>query len=433
MSKIIDNNNKHELKSILTTKTQENFTNKEIIINEIENFENKKEIRTETLILNEFWVDLISKLIINLNIIYMENTPIMVYYLFDDNSIDISSMCSNLYKYIFFFQFVPQFSIILNSLTTFSRVVNKTKKIKKFYIINIIKAIIFYFISVVLLYLIKNPLYKHLYKHIKKLQKEIKDIFNVLDVLDSFIDFLLRFIGNFLANFNTNLDILIIGSLYIFLFKNPKKLVGKKLFYFRLMSIFPILFVLISIIFRALVQKNVIKINIFIYPIFVGSKVSIFGFFITTLLYLKYISKEYFIFDENNYILPKVFSKIGGKIFSYFAYAELIFEYITPNFKFIGLGKQYLSIFAAPLVLLYDYKKKEIVHWPICKKRKMNKFINFLVSFILYFFIIILGLIVLGILFEFIEEYIEPIVNFIKENKKQIKNIIKFMENINIF
>ena len=425
MSKIIDNNNKLELKSILTTKTQENFTNKEIIINEIENFENKKEIRTETLILNEFWVDLISKLIINLNIIYMENTPIMVYYLFDDNSIDISSMCSNLYKYIFFFQFVPQFSIILNSLTTFSRVVNKTKKIKKFYIINIIKAIIFYFISVVLLYLIKNPLYKYLYKHIKKIQKEIKDIFNVLDVLDSIIDFLLRFIGNFLANFNTNLDILIIGSLYIFLFKNPKKLVGKKLFHFRLMSILPILYVVISIIYRALVYKNIISLNIYIFPIFVGPKVSIFGFFITTLLYLKYKSKEYLIFDENNCVIVKVFSKIGGKIFADFGYLELFIEYFLNELKFIGIGNQYLLLFAVPFILIYDYKKKkEKIICPICKKRNIKCCINLLIYY-LYYMIFILGLCDVFIFIDIINKYIKPIVNFVKENYKEIKKIIK--------
>ena len=427
-----DNNKEIEIKNDYenkteNTKTNENFSNEELFINNVDTFENKKEIKTNPLILNEFWVHLISKIMINLSLIYYELIPCSIYLFYQEK--DFNSIFSSLYKYIFIIQFVPQFSIILYSLTTFSTVIKKTNKIKKFFLINIIKAIIFYLISLIILKLIKNNLYNFLCDEISKIYIDDK----IKEILENFRDFLLKFIGNFLANFNTNLDILIVGSMYIFLFKNPKKIAGKKLFYFRLMSIFPILFVLISIIFRALVQKNVIKINIFIYPIFVGSKVSIFGFFITTLLYLKYISKEYFIFDENNYILPKVFSKIGGKIFSYFAYAELIFEYIIPNFKFIGLGKQYLSIFAVPLVLLYDYKKKKIVHWRICKKRKMNKFINFLVSFILYFFIIILGLIVLGILSKFIKKYIEKIVKYIKENKELVKNIIQFMENTNIF
>lgn len=108
MSKILDNNNEIELKNDFentpeTTKNLENFTNKEIIINDIENFENKKEIGTETLILNEFWVDLISRLIINLNIIYMEYVPIMLFFLFDEDKLfDISTVCSKIYKYIFF-------------------------------------------------------------------------------------------------------------------------------------------------------------------------------------------------------------------------------------------------------------------------------------------------------------------------------------------
>ena len=427
MSKILDNNNEIELKNDFentpeTTKNLENFTNKEIIINDIENFENKKEIRTETLILNEFWVDLISRLIINLNIIYMEYVPIMLFFLFDE---DISTVCSKIYKYIFFFQFVPQFSIILNSLTTFSRVVKKTNKIKKFYIINIIKAIIFYFISVALLYLIKNPLYKYLHKQIKTLEKDIKDIFDVLKVLDYIIDFLLRFIGNFLANFNTNLDILVIGSLYIFLFKNPKKLVGKKLFYFRLMSILPILFVVISIIYRALVYKNIISINIYIFSLFVGPKVSIFGFFITTLLYLKYKSKEYLIFDENNCVIVKVFSKIGGKIFADFGYLELFIEYFLNELKFIGIGNQYLLLFAVPFILIYDYKKKKKkIICPICKKRNIKCCINLLIYF-LYFMIFILGLFDVLIFIDIINKYIKPIVKFLKENYKNIKKIIK--------
>ena len=429
-----DNNKEIELqtdfeKNTENTKTNENFFNDELLINNIDSFENKKEFKTNPLILNEFWVHLISKIMINVSIIYYELIPFIIYMYLDDDDYDFYFFFSSLYKYIFIIQFVPQFSIILYSLSTFSKVIKKTNKIKKFFIINIIKATIFYFVSLIILSIIKNNLYNFLRNEISKIY--IDD--NIIEILENFRDFLLQFIGNFLAKFNTNLDILIIGSFYIFLFKNPKKLAGKKLFYFRLMSIFPILFVLISIIYRALVKLNVIKINIFISPIFVGSKVSIFGFFITTLLYLKYKSKEYLIFDENNYFLPKVFSKIGGKIFSYFAYAELFFEYSLIDLKFIGFGNQYLSIFAIPLVLLYDYKKKKIIHWRICKKRKMNKFINFLVSFILYFFVLLFGFADIGILFEIINEHIRPIVNFIKENKDIIKDLIKLLKNNNIF
>lgn len=205
------------------------------IIDNIEEFENKKEIKTETLILNEFWVHLIAKLLINLNIFYCELIPIILYDIIEDFR-NLSYVLVSAYKYIFFIQFVPQFSIILYSLTTFSKVLKKTKKIKKFYIINIVKALIFYFISFLILFLIKNNLFDYLNDKFK--EKNAENV--VFEVLDDFIDFLLKFIGNLLAIFNTYLDNLIVGSLYIFLFKNPKKLRGKKLFNFRLMSIFPI-------------------------------------------------------------------------------------------------------------------------------------------------------------------------------------------------
>ena len=108
-------------------------------------------------------------------------------------------------------------------------------------------------------------------------------------------------------------------------------------------------------------------------------------------------------------------------------------EYSLIDLKFIGFGNQYLSIFAIPLVLLYDYKKKKIIHWRICKKRKMNKFINFLVSFILYFFVLLFGFADIFIFFEIIDKYIKSIVKYIKENKDIIKELIKLLENINIF
>ena len=63
----------------------------------------------------------------------------------------------------------------------------------------------------------------------------------------------------------------------------------------------------------------------------------------------------------------------------------------------------------------------------------MNKFINFLVSFILYFFVLLFGFVDIGILFEIIDDHIKPIVNFIKENKDIIKDLIKLLKNNNIF
>jgi hypothetical protein len=124
-----DNNKKIELqtdfeKNTENTKTNENFFNDELLINNVDSFEDKKEIKTNPLILNEFWVHLISKIMINLSLIYYELIPCSIYLFYQEK--DFNSIFSSLYKYIFIIQFVPQFSIILYSLTTFSTAIKKT-------------------------------------------------------------------------------------------------------------------------------------------------------------------------------------------------------------------------------------------------------------------------------------------------------------------
>ena len=432
---------KDSLDNIIELKTQydktpdttqnEILSKNELFLNEIEKFGNKKEIKTDSLILNEFWVSLISKFITNISLIYTELIPILIFIVVMDiknisNNYEI--IITTLPKLYFFINFVYQFSIILNSLITFSRVIKKTNKIKSFLIFNIIYAFIFYSVSVAVLYIIKKYIYNLLYNEVKKVEKDVKSFIDIIDLFDDLFDLLLKFIGNFLANFNTNLDILIIGSLYIFLFKNPNKLIGKKLFYFRLMSILPILFILISLIYRALLKKEIISLNIYVSPIFLGPKVSIFGFFITTLLYLKYISKEYEIFDENDYIFPKVFSKIGMKIFFCFALIEIIVYYLLPFYKFIGIGNQYLSIFAVPFIILYDYKKTKKIYCYMCGKRNMTNFIILYISFFLYILIFILGFFDVSVFVFIVQMFIDYIVKNIKKYSKEIK---KFLDIIN--
>ena len=96
-----DNNKEIELqtdfeKNTENTKTNENFFNYELLINNIDSFENKKEFKTNPLILNEFWVHLISKIMINVSIIYYELIPFIIYMYLDDDDYDF---------YFFFFIF----------------------------------------------------------------------------------------------------------------------------------------------------------------------------------------------------------------------------------------------------------------------------------------------------------------------------------------
>ena len=82
-------------------------------------------------------------------------------------------------------------------------------------------------------------------------------------------------------------------------------------------------------------------------------------------------------------------------------------------------------LFAVPFILIYDYKKKkEKIICPICKKRNIKCCINLLIYF-LYFMIFILGFFDVIIFIYIINKYIKPIVNFVKENYKEIKKIIK--------
>ena len=125
--------------------------------------------------------------------------------------------------------------------------------------------------------------------------------------MDDFIDFLLKFIGNFLAYFNTYLDNLIVC---IFLFKNHKKLSGKKLFHFRLMSY------LFNYFHIQSVSKYRYNSNKYFHSSnFVGSKISTYGFFIAILFYLKYKSKEYVIFDEIRICICGIIFRIFSFIF----------------------------------------------------------------------------------------------------------------------
>ncbi len=193
------------------------------------------------------------------------------------------------------------------------------------------------------------------------------------------------------------------------------------------MSIFPILFISISILLRTLQNLNYININIYLFPILTGPKFSIYGFFISTLLYLKYKQKEYKIIDEENILLPKVFSKIGSKIFSYFGFLELFVGLFSYKLSAVGIGKYYFSILGAPLIILYDYKKQKKIFIRPCKKRNISKFINFFISFISFFFIFIFGLLDIIFFFNFLAKYITPLGQFIIQN---IDDILLFINNL---
>ena len=124
-------------------------------------------------------------------------------------------------------------------------------------------------------------------------------------------------------------------------------------------------------------------------PFLVGSKFTIFGFYVTTLLYIKIRKNKYKMFDEEGNLLPEVFATISSKIFAIFGAIELFFGFFSSTFSQLGFGNNYLIIVCAPLLALYDYKRDYKLHiWP-CKKKNCGPCLNIGISLIFYPVIII--------------------------------------------
>ena len=248
----------------------------------------------------------------------------------------------------------------------------------------------------------------------------------VHELIDKLIDTICLIIANFLGTFNTFFEKLVLGGLFIFLFHEPKNLSGNKLLIFRFLSLIPILYMIISIVLRALLNGKVIDINEFVLPILLGPKITIYGFFILTLLWIKRHSMHYNVFDKDKYIEPKIFSKVGSYMFSIFGFLELIIGLILPRLSFIGIGAKYLVILCAPVMVLYDYKKKKEIHCCCCKKRDFSKCIKLTINIIGYLLVIFLGGIIFFLVIYLLGTYIFPLVNLLYENFDLVLEALSF-------
>lgn len=201
-------------------------------------------------------------------------------------------------KWLFFIQLSQHLSIGFFCLTTFSNMFHETKNIKKFYISNLIKVAVFYAISVIILkVIIKDYIGSTIHKKIN--ETGIDDREKVFEIVDKIIDKVLIIVADFLSTYNTFIEKLTLGSLYIFLFSEPKPLMGKKMLYFRLLSLIPILYIIISLVIRALHNTNIIVLNEFISPILLGPKIVVYLFFISCLSLIKYKSIKFNVSSGN--------------------------------------------------------------------------------------------------------------------------------------
>ena len=245
----------------------------------------------------------------------------------------------------------------------------------------------------------------------------------ILDLVDSFTKKVIIFVGNFLATYNVFYDKFVLGFLYIFLFTTPYDISGYKKVLFRMCSIFPIAIIVASLALRALMTRNELYINVFISPLFLGSKIVIYGFFVITLFAIKIKSIKYNVY-EGEFISPKVFKKMASKIFSLLGFLELIIALVFPRWTNIGIGQKYLLILCAPIITLYDYKKKKKVKFPCCNKGDISLCFKIIVNIVGYSVAIVFGVVLIFEISVFIDKYIKDILNIIVNNLDLLLGII---------
>ena len=430
-------NNSDDLKSQLrelddNPKDSEDSESKDLCINNTYDKEvkvttqnkEKKELNTNRLLLNSYWIELISKISFALSMLIYESLAIFalgsIIQILNEGNIKVFGELYELVfkeiglKWFFLIKLSQHLSIGFFCLTNFSKVIKESKDFYNFFILTLIKVLIFYLLSITIMkQIIENLIFGKIIERIRDadVSEDIKK--NVLRVTNDLKIKSIKIIGN-----------LLVGSIYYFLFSSKKTLKGLKLLFFRLLSILPIIYIIVSLIFRILNNLGKITLNLYISPLFVGPKVIVFGFFVTLLFYIKLKESKYQIFDEENYIIPNVFAKLSSKVFSIFGFIELFIGLFYPSFSPYGVGNNYFLILCAPIMILYDYKMKYEIHIYPCKKRNLGICINIFVSL---FFYSLICLLLIPLIFQvsiIFLEYISPIVNFIQDNFKIILQFI---------
>lgn len=330
-------------------------------------------------------------------------------------------------KWYFIGQLCSHFSIGFFCITTFSNIFIGIKKPIKFFISNIIKAILFYFFTSFIISFIVDSIMKEIIQK-NLLEKANEDQYPIIKkITDSFINSTSKKIENFMGKYNIFLDELIIGMLYFFLFYNPTNYNKDKLLIFRLFILVPIIYIIISLIIRGLNINNIIDFSTNIMQIFIGQKFTIYGFFVTTCLLIKLYGKKYNIFNKDGEIDQYVFAGLGGKIFSTFCIFELICGLFIPELNNIGIGNNYLIILGAPIIFIYNYKNNPSCKCLCCKNFKLS-YINTIIKIVVYLIIIIIALVIFIIclyLIDKLKPVIEEIITFIIEFSDLI---FKFIE-----
>ena len=399
----------------------------------------KKENKDNLLVLNYFWIELLGSISLVLSIFVYEFLA-MIFLTTLNSVIQLDgNITSNLlmlwettvnhlgFKWLFFIAMSNHLSVGFFCLTTFSDIFRGTKHVIRFFIFNLILSAIYYAGSLIILkVVIKDALSDFFHITIKNLgvKNERVDLF-----FDKLIKNLLKFMAEFLSKYNFFLEKIAFGSMYIFLFSEPKCFEGKKIIYFRLISIIPIVYIICSLIIRALYNFEVIELNVYISPLLLGPKITIYIFFISTLSLIKLKSLKEDVFDEEHEIQPKIFTKIGSRNFGIMGVLELFAGLFLPSWLPAGIGGSYLLVLCAPIMTLYDYKKEYVLKFPCCKKGNMSLCFKIIFLIISWFFIILIGTIDLVAFFKVFNKYLSVIIKFIKNYFKLALELLKLFIN----
>ena len=394
----------------------------------------KKNMNTLLKNLNSYWLELIGSISLMISLFIYEILAIIalniILPIFTKGQINFDAFTEAYeivfkelgLKWLFFITMGQHLSVGFFCLTTFSNMFHETKSITKFYIINILKVAIFYgFCILILKGIIKDGLGGYFRSKIDEVKKEAEKRGEIVSydktyiIFEMLIDKICNVVSNFLSTYNTFLEKTVLGSLYLILFSKPKALEGKKMLFFRLLAIIPISFMIISVTLRALHNTEVIEINEYVLPLLLGPKITVYGFFISTLLTIKYKSLAYNVFDEENDIDPRVFTKIGSKNFGIFGILELLIGLFFPSWSVVGIGGKYLLVLCAPIMTLYDYKRKYKVSFPFCKKGDMSRCLKIVLNIFGYFIITVFGIAIIIIAIGMIGKYIAPILDLLLE------------------
>ena len=211
------------------------------------------------------------------------------------------------------------------------------------------------------------------------------------------------------------------------MFSEPKCFKGDKIIYFRLITIIPVIYIICSIILRALYNFDVIVLSPFVSSFLLGPKISVYIFFISTLSIIKYKSLKEEVFDEDHEIQQKLFTKIGSRIFGILGILELIIGLFFQNWSPSGIGRRYLLVLCAPIMTLYDYKKEYVLKFPCCGKGNMSCCCRVIFLIISWFIIILIGIFDLAAFFKVFQEFVSPIVKFIKKYPIFAKELLKLI------